>query len=418
MSFASSSRFTKFAISALVLGFSISAAAALPFEDIIRKAAIDSGLTRPEATYADVDMALFEPGKTLFKSRSLSLNGDISCQQCHLDQFGSADGIPNAVAVGGDGKGAARVMGAGGILPRNTLPFWGRGGKGFDTFFWDGKVDFLAGAKISQFGDAPPSNDPMIVADHLPVVEIREMLSETGVVKDNKSEAVAAAETLYRELARKLHRDEAAATEQIATAFGIGPDQVEYIHYATALTTFIRTNFRLKETKFHRFVFDGAELSTDELDGARLFYGKGKCSTCHSGTYFTDFRFHAVPFPQIGFGKNGFGVDYGRFNVTQDPEDLYKFRTPPLWNVLKTSPYGHSGSVATVEEAIRVHFDPLSSVDPKEMSALDRHEFFKRLETAAGERLLMGYLDDREISELASFLKTLEFDGDPAGDPE
>ncbi|MBV5270063.1 MAG: methylamine utilization protein MauG, partial [Afipia sp.] len=90
-------------------------------------------------------MALFEPGKTLFKSRSLSLNGNISCQQCHLDQFGSADGIPNAVAVGGDGKGAARVMGAGGILPRNTLPFWGRGGKGFDTFFWDGKVDFLAG---------------------------------------------------------------------------------------------------------------------------------------------------------------------------------------------------------------------------------------------------------------------------------
>ncbi|MBV5270064.1 MAG: methylamine utilization protein MauG, partial [Afipia sp.] len=254
--------------------------------------------------------------------------------------------------------------------------------------------------------------------DHLPVVEIREMLSETGVVKDNKSEAVAAAENLYRELASKLHHDEAAATEQIATAFGIAPDQVEYIHYATALTTFIRTNFRLKETKFHRFVFDGAELTADELDGARLFYGKGKCSTCHSGTYFTDFRFHAVPFPQIGFGKNGFGVDYGRFNVTQDPEDLYKFRTPPLYNVFKTAPYGHSGSIATVEEAIRVHFDPLAAVDPKVMSALDRHEFFKRLSTAADDRLLMGYLDNQEVGNLVAFLKTLEFDGVPVGDPE
>jgi cytochrome c peroxidase len=418
MSFANSSRFTKFAISGIATWIGISSAAALPFEDIIRKAAIDSGFTRPEETYVEVNPALFGPGKALFKSRALSLNGDISCQQCHLDQFGSADGIPNAVAVGGEGKGAERVMGAGGILPRNTLPFWGRGGKGFDTFFWDGKVDFLGAAKISQFGDTPPSDDAIIVADHLPVVEIREMLSETGVVMDNKSEAVTAANNLYREIATKLHREEPAATGQIAAAFGIAATDVQYIHYATALTTFVRSNFRLKTTKFSTFVFDNGELTPGELEGARLFYGKGKCSTCHSGAYFTDFHFHAVPFPQIGFGKNGFGIDYGRFNVTQDPGDLYKFRTPPLYNVFKTAPYGHSGSVATVEDAIRVHFDPLSMVDLKKMTALDRHEFFKRLESAAGERLLMGYLDDSEVASVAAFLRALEFDGEPVGDPE
>ena len=72
---------------------------------------------------------------------------------------------------------------------------------------------------------------------------------------------------------------------------------------------------------------------------------------CHSGPYFSDFKFHVVAFPHLGFGVNGFGVDYGRFNATFDPVDRYKFRTPPLYNVVKTGPYGHSGSVATVEDA-------------------------------------------------------------------
>ena len=85
--------------------------------------------------------------------------------------------------------------------------------------------------------------------------------------------------------------------------------------------------------------------------------------TCHYGPYFSDLKFHVVPFPQLGFGKNGFGVDYGRFNVTFDPKDLYKFRTPPLFNVEKTAPYGHSGSVATIQEAIAAHFDPLRLVN-------------------------------------------------------
>ena len=39
--------------------------------------------------------------------------------------------------------------------------------------------------------------------------------------------------------------------------------------------------------------------------------------------------------------------------------DPYKFRTTPLFNVEKTAPYGHSGSVATIEDAIAAHFDPL-----------------------------------------------------------
>jgi cytochrome c peroxidase len=123
----------------------------------------------------------------------------------------------------------------------------------------------------------------------------------------------------------------------------------------------------------------------------------------------SDFGFHAIAMPQLGFGKNGFGIDYGRFNVTHDPEDLYKFRTPPLLNAEKTAPYGHSGSMATLEEAIVAHFDPLHQFDPASLTSLDRHEFFKRLAASADSGLLMGYLDDAEVEALVGFLKTLSF---------
>jgi cytochrome c peroxidase len=135
----------------------------------------------------------------------------------------------------------------------------------------------------------------------------------------------------------------------------------------------------LDNNKNSKFLQNKEEFSEAELKGARLFYGKGACSTCHYGPHFSDFKFHTVPFPQLGFGKNGFGVDFGRYNATFNPNDLYKFRTAPLYNVEKTAPYGHSGSVATIQEAIVAHYDPLSLVQIDKLSQFDRYEFSKRL---------------------------------------
>ena len=140
-----------------------------------------------------------------------------------------------------------------------------------------------------------------------------------------------------------------------------------------------------------------------------MFYGKGRCSICHAGPHFSDFKFHVVPFPQLGFGKNGFGVDYGRFNATLDPKDLYKFRTPPLYNVQKTAPYGHSGSVATLEEAIIAHFDPLRLIDLSSVDALTRHDFYKKLTLSSETANTVGFLSAEDVNDLVSFLKTLSF---------
>ena len=78
-------------------------------------------------------------------------------------------------------------MGGGAIIPRNTLPLWGRGGVGFEVFFWDGRVDFSDKAKLSPFGEDIPSEDPLITMVHLPTVEIREMLIEDEFISGQKT---------------------------------------------------------------------------------------------------------------------------------------------------------------------------------------------------------------------------------------
>ena len=47
-------------------------------------------------------------------------------------------------------------------------------------------------------------------------------------------------------------------------------------------------------------------------------------------------------------------IDKGRFGVTNDPADLYKFKVAGLRNVAMTPPYFHDGAVDTLPKAVRV----------------------------------------------------------------
>lgn len=115
---------------------------------------------------------------------------------------------------------------------------------------------------------------------------------------------------------------------------------------------------------------------------------------------------------QAGFGRNGFGVDYGRYNVTQAVDDLYRFRTPPLYNVTKTAPYSHSGSVYSLEDAIRSHVDPLAVFPQLPSDPAQRSRFYEFLRQWAKEPIFGIHLDDAEIRQLASFLGTLEYESE------
>lgn len=380
-------------------------------ESVLRQAALDAGLVLAEETHVPVPPDLVAAGRLLFQTKKLSLEHETACASCHLDRFGSADGLPNAIGTEGRGEGVARLMGGGDIIPRNALPFWGRGGKGFNVFFWDGRIDARDGAMISQFAGEEPSDDPLVVAVHLPPVELGEMLLNSAGSETLQSETVDSANQVYDQLAQRL-RDDPQIGSALAKAHGVEPSEVRFIDIAEALAGFIRHNFRLKSTRFHDYVFGDGDLSEEEIEGGLIFYGKGRCATCHNGAYFSDFQFHTIPFPQAGFGKNGFGVDYGRYNVTLDVEDLYRFRTPPLFNVTKTAPYSHSGSLYGLSEAIRAHVDPLARSENVPADARQRADFYQVLKQWSHTPVAGVALNERDIEQLVAFLGSLEFDSD------
>lgn len=377
-------------------------------EYTLRTVAISNGILRPNETKISVNDDLAKVGKLLFESKLLSPDNSISCSTCHIDQFGSADGLPNAVGVGGKELGPARMKGGGRIVPRNTLPLWARGELGFNVLFWDGKIDANSQPFISQFGNERPSNDPLIVAVHLPPVEISEMVADIDGLENLQTETITSAEYLYKQIVERVVADEMLG-KQLAIALEKEISSLQFMDVAEALAAFIRVNFGLDSTRFHKFIFENEPLSEAEIAGGLIFYGKGGCSNCHNGPFFSDMKFHSIPTPSSGFGKNGFGVDYGRYNVTLDVDDRGKFRTPPLYNVVKTAPYMHSGSISELKVAIIAHQDPLFVFSNFMQSAPQRMNFYDQLKNWVKEPVTDYVLLGEEIDQLIAFLATLNY---------
>ena len=379
------------------------------FENILRERIIENGFLMPSQLNPKYKNDFSNIGKKIFESENISLTSNISCKTCHFVEAGSSDGLPVSAAIGGIGQGKERLLSGGKLLARNSLPLWGRGAIEFGAFFWDGKVIVSDGSIISQFGSVPPSEDPLIVALHLPVVEIREMIDETEFIQNNKLENVDAAYRVYKELARSLVVNEPEVSNALADLLKIRTSELTFKHYAEAIAEFIRKEFPIKTSRLSKFIKKEVAFTKEELNGGLIFYGKGGCVNCHSGPHFSDFEFYAIPFPQEGFGKSGFGVDYGRYSATFNPDDIYKFRTPPLWNVEKTFPYGHSGSLSTLNDVVVAHFDPLSLINMNDLDSFQRHELYKKIsksdECAGG----CGFLQKNEVADLVEFLKTLSF---------
>jgi cytochrome c peroxidase len=387
--------------------FSATASLSDVYNEALKRQIMASGFQFPEEINSDFNVKLADIGKQFFESRDLSYNSEIACSDCHLKEFSSADGLPNAIGVGGHGVGRARLSSDGLVVPRNALALWGRGSASFSTFFWDGKVSIENGELSSQFLNKFPTDDPLMAATLLPIVEIREMiLDDYEIDHEYKKEDVDVALKLYNKILKNV--SETKMMKQLADHFGVSPDKIDIFHVGSSLAEHVKKEFALKETKLSQYMRGQKDLTDAELHGALLFYGKARCSMCHNGPLLSDLKFHTILFPQTGFGKNGFGIDYGRFNVTDKPSDLFKFRTPPLIEVVNTAPYGHSGSSYSIEEAINVHFDPFGMIDFSQMTAMERTNYFHVLQTSLSD-IRVPFLDEVEIQNIKGFLETLSF---------
>jgi len=98
---------------------------------------------------------------------------------------------------------------------------------------------------------------------------------------------------------------------------------------------------------------DGA-LAPAAQRGLRAFIQLG-CATCHNGVGIGGSMYQKFGRTEDYWRATGSTtIDKGRFDVTQDPADLYVFKVAGLRNVAVTPPYFHDGSVATLPDAVRV----------------------------------------------------------------
>jgi len=98
-------------------------------------------------------------------------------------------------------------------------------------------------------------------------------------------------------------------------------------------------------------------LSDYQKEGALLFFGKANCVSCHTGPALNKMEFHAL-------GLNEFDVNevthynpedpaqLGRGSFTQRAEDMYKFKTPSLYNLKDVEFFGHGASLRSIEDVI------------------------------------------------------------------
>lgn len=147
-----------------------------------------------------------------------------------------------------------------------------------------------------------------------------------------------------------------------------------------------------------RYGNDPKALSAEARAGFLLFTGKAGCAACHTvGTdhaLFTDQAFHntgigyrqamekppaarpvqlapglVVPLDpavieSVSEPRPG---DLGRYEITLDPADRWKYRTPTLRNVALTAPYMHDGSLRSLEEVVDFYDrggEPNDNLDP------------------------------------------------------
>lgn len=180
---------------------------------------------------------------------------------------------------------------------------------------------------------------------------------------------------------------------QFKEVFGTEPNEDGV---AKAIAAFERTVVQ-RDTPYDRYLGgDRKAMSSSAVRGMMVFNGKGHCTPCHSGPYFSDGRFHNLG---VGYGKGQY-ADKGRWDVTKDPKDIGAFKTPGLRGVAETPPYMHDGSEATLEDVMDVYDKggiPNPNLDPA---------------------MLPLNLTDREKRDLVEFMKALSGPPLKIGQPE
>jgi cytochrome c peroxidase len=292
-------------------------------------------------------------GNVLFFDKRLSGKGDRACYSCHMNEDGGGGHDPIAI-------------GSGDVKQKRHAPviwnvaYYEPGGPGKGALYWDGRAKSLADNAKAAWAKG-----------------------NMGAGDDNldKKAAEIAAIPGYKKL--------------FEAAFG--PGEVKAQHVIDALVEYERTLI-CKDTAYDKYAAgDKSALSEAQQRGLDLFLGKGGCGTCHAPPFFsTAMNVHNGVYFNAGIGTQGVAeadVDVGRMKVTTNKDDWAAFKPPSLRNVTKSPPYFHDGSVAKLDDAVKLMANGGIANKNKSPALADRQ------------------LTDAERADLVAFLGALECAG-------
>lgn len=252
-------------------------------------------------------------GKKLFFDPILSADFSQACASCHMPENSFTDINTFSTGIHGD------------LGIRNSMPLFNMAWNFDERFFWDG------GAVSLEHQALQPVEDPLEMDNTWETVVDR--------LKNHPE---------YPELFQAAFGNESISKELAARAIA----QFE--------RTLVSAN-----SKFDQHLLGTATLTMQEQNGLNVFMDeeRGDCFHCHgnpNNPLWTDNSFHNNAL-DTAFSDNGLG------DITGDPADIGKFKTPSLRNLAYTAPYMHDGRFATLDEVIDHYSEGLQNsptVDP------------------------------------------------------
>jgi cytochrome c peroxidase len=272
------------------------------YDPVILELPADPAEYDPIASYDYMEIPADNPitpekaalGRQLYYDYRLSGDNSRSCYHCHLVQYGLTDGQP--LAVGAYNK----------KLTRNAPTMWNVGY--YENLYWDGRASSLEKQAVGAWtGGNMGAKDTGVILDELNAIN--------------------------------------GYAEQFDDIFGEPATQE---NVAKALATYMRTIISAT-TQWDDFMAGKANAMSDQQERGWAVIQAAGCIECHAGALFTDQQFH-----NVGIGMDAEKPDVGRFKITELEQDMGAFRTPTLRDITRTAPYFHDGSVATLEEAVRL----------------------------------------------------------------
>lgn len=254
-----------------------------------------------------------ELGKKLFFDPILSGDGTQACASCHQPKNSFTD--LQQFSEGIDGM----------VGNRNAMPIYNLAWNGHSQFFWDGRASSIEAQSLE------PVTNPIEMHN-----------TWENAVSDLQSNAT------YPEMFNK--------------AFGTKNITKEMV--AKAIAQFERTLISAN-SPFDKYLLGEGTLTPSQLNGFNVFMDgqRGDCFHCHgneNSPLWTDNIFHNNALDE-------FFADKGLGNVTGDPNDDGKFKTPSLRNLAYSAPYMHDGRFATLDEVIDHYSEGLvysPTIDP------------------------------------------------------